>query len=101
MPPKGWKKGDKPQPTILKEIEAIVDLVGVPDGFKIGQWYKPIDSQPIMLSESDRVLRWSVIRFEVIKIAYGVIAVRFEDGSFEAMIDPDYEMFAPVNGPKY
>ena len=71
------------------------------EAFQTGAWYKPTDQQPIALTDSGRVCKWSVIKFEVVKIFKGVLAVRFEDGSFEAIVDPDFSKFKIVPIPRY
>lgn len=92
------------KPQIVKpEDQAPDDDVGTIPGneFVVGKWYKAEDETKIMLGDMNQVMKHSVIRFEVVKIAYGVVAVRFEDGSFEAFEATTCAGFKQVKGPMY
>lgn len=108
MPPKGWRKPvkteptDKPVPVHAPNLTLVPVIVPEPPkDFQIGQWYAPTDQQPVATDSMGRVFKWSVIRFEVIRITDGILAVRFEDGTFEAMVNPEFEKFRPVMAPRY
>lgn len=108
--PKGLSRNNREQKIDLTKIQAsqgqVVARGNVSDptikkSFDTGKWYKYTGDRGIILDDSGRVCKWSVIKFEVVKIAYGIAAVRFEDGSFEAITGASLEDFEEVSAPKY
>ena len=111
MPPKGWKKEHEsredrgielPKNTIIIPMPSVVPARQEPETeFNLSRWYIYTGTPGIMLGSSGRILKWSIIKFEVIKIVDDVIAVRFEDGSFEAISEPDFTKFKSIPSPRY
>lgn len=106
MPPKGWKKNSpirvqQEEGSVMVASPVISQPIQVPQDFTIGKWYLFIGDDGIMFDDAGRILKWSVIKFEVIKVVAGIIAVRFEDGSFEAIINRKVGEFKELPLPKY
>lgn len=102
MPPKGWKKTSKltDDPVIVHSNQSPVSVVE-PGYFEVGSWYKPSDQQPVVIDACGRPFKWSLIKFKVVRVVGGIVAVQFEDYSFEAMVDPDFSNFEPAQAPRY
>lgn len=98
--PKGKSREKKvDEPRIINVPPPKPDYVS--DTFQPGQWYAPTELQPIKVNASGQLYRHTVIKFKVVKITGDIVAVQFEDGTFEAMVTPEFDKYTVAQAPKY
>lgn len=107
----GWPKGLSRKPGLVYRREnGLLKVLPVEPtsigpisggGFIVGQWYLYHGKPEVVINEFGHVQKWSVIKFEVVKYTDAIMAVRFEDGSFEAVVNPKSEDFSSVQAPRY
>jgi hypothetical protein len=84
----------------IKDGQVIAPSTEVPSTFQLNTWYR-YKGTDILIDAAHRIMKWCVIKFEVIKVAKGIVAVRFEDGRFEAIINQPFEDFEAIKAPNY
>lgn len=73
----------------------------IPTTFQVGSWYA-YAGDDFKLYLDGHVRRWSIgNRFRVVKIFGDMLAIQFEDQSFEAIIDPDFAKFKETKAPLF
>lgn len=72
-----------------------------PKTFEVGQWYRYTGDDEVVLLDGGRLALWSILRFQVAKVATIGLAVRIEGGLYEFVPHPKIEDFEAVKAPNY